>query len=222
VFDTELDYDDPLAPVIDAEAIVRRAVRVRRRRRAAAGLASLVVVALIGVGVAVYPRGVLFDPAAGGPALDQRSPDVAVQALRSWPGRHGTKTYLYYSRGGQVCAGAIAYDPPGAGPQTIYSCGLGLAETTPPWVQKPFALYTRVGGLNICIGLVSGRATTVSIDLDGTHATGRVYPVEMPGFSGLGAYVMLLPAGRVDPDYLLRDMTNLVATDAQGHVVATG
>jgi hypothetical protein len=224
VFDTDLEYEDPMAPVIDAEEIVGRAVRVRTRRRLGGGLAVLLALALASLGVTVYPRGVAFDPASGGPAFDRKSPSVPAQPLRIWPGHTGTKTFLYYSQGGQVCAAAIAYDgPPHSGPQTYYSCGLGLTETPSPWVEKPFVLYTHIAGEWICVGLVSGAATKVSMDFNGTRASARVYPVRMPGFGNLGAYVVLLPIGSVtDQDGILRYMTDLVATDAHGHIVTTG
>ena len=156
----DLEYYDPLAPVIEAEAVIKRARKARTRRRTLAGLASAAVVAAAAAGAVTIPRLASGGTAAAGGF--NPIPGVHVTQLQHW---QNITAFAYYADG-MFCGGASAPSIQQSEPIVSYSCGLGIADRPAPWVQKPFVLDVGIQSTEadgqVTVGLVRGPITTVS------------------------------------------------------------
>jgi hypothetical protein len=234
----DLSYPDPAPVRLDLASITHRGRRIRRRQRlavAAAAVAACAALASVAAGV----RGATFHwsgaasqhvPSRPLTPIDTRvatQPPVTgkLTLLSTWP-RHWT-TVAWATAHGDVCW--ASYRTPAQGMPDDYQCpgwtpadipsanGPGLSPLLPgiaPEVQG-------LGNLVDFVGLVTPRASKVTLSLFGRPYIAGVVPVPMGGGHTVGVYMFWgkVPAS-AQGIYTSNDLSNAVAYDQAGRVVA--
>ena len=234
----DLSYPDPDPVRLDLAAITHRGGRIRRRQRltaVAAAVAACAAVASVAVGV----RGATFhwfgatsQHVASRPLtpIDTRvaaQPPVTgkLTLLSTWP-RNWT-TVAWATAHGDVCW--ATYRTPTQGTVGDYQCP-GWTPADVPAAHRPGlspllpGIAPEVQGLgNLAdfVGLVTPRASKVTLWFFGRPYIAGVVPVPMGGGRTVGVYMFWgqVPAS-ANGIYRSNDLRNAVAYDSAGRVVA--
>jgi hypothetical protein len=230
----DLKYAEPAPVALDLAAIVGRGRVIGRWRRAAQAVAAVAAcAALASIGIGLDQASFTWFPAStaapSGPAALPIDASVALNPpvggkltlVSSWPA-HWT-TVAWGTRTGQVCwasyrtpalegtwgsecqGGAL----PGEGGKGLSGLQPGIEPLAPSDGPIPE------------IGLVTPRATRVTVTFFGRVYSAGVVPVPMAGGKTVGVYLvwMRMPAG-AHGSYTSVDFGGEVAYDQAGHVVA--
>jgi hypothetical protein len=227
----DLHYPEPAAADLDLPAIVGRGRRIRRRQRlakAAAAIVACVAVASIAVGL----RGTTF---AWFPGHSQSPAGRAVTPIDAFIAIHppaggkltllsnrpaGWTTVAWATRDGQVCWVTYPTAHRGVPDQNCWRStdvpGPGRGGFGP--LMPTVALYPvrRVAEF----GLVTSRATRVTVTFFGHPFSAGVVPVPMADGKTVGVYMIWLAVPASANGYGGGDVGGAVAYDRAGHVVA--
>jgi hypothetical protein len=227
----DLHYPEPAAADLDVPAIAGRGRRIRRRQRlgkAAAAAVACVAVASIAVGL----RGTTFtwfpgrSASPAGRAVTPIDSYIAIHPpvggkltlLSNRPA--GWTTVAWATRDGQVCWLTYRTAPGGVPdqdcwqPAEVPGPGRGafgpLVPTAAPYPVRRVAEF----------GLVTPRATRVTVTFFGHRFSAGVVPVPMAGGKTAGVYMIWLAVPASAHGYGSGDVGGAVAYDRAGHVVA--
>ena len=227
----DLHYPEPAATDLDLPAIVGRGRRIRRRQRlgkAAAAAAACVAIASIAVGlrgttVGWFPGHSTAPAGRAGTPIDSFiaiHPPVGgkLTLLSNWPA--GWTSVAWATPDGQVCWVTYRTAPGGYADQQCWwpadvpargSGGFGpLLPTAELFPVRRVAEF----------GLVTPRASRVTLTFFGRRFSAGVVPVPMAGGRTIGVYMIWLAVPASASGYGGDDVGGAVAYDGAGHVVA--
>jgi hypothetical protein len=232
----DLDFAEPHPVQLDLDVIVRRGTTIRRRRRIARA-GEAVVACAAAASIVVGARGASFrwfPPAAtSAPAIPAKPIDAQVAEdppvtgkltllssfppnwiTVAWATRRGEvcwATYRTPMNGGTEdvqCPGWSGADVPGIGRQDL---SIPLVSTLP---EQPD------GGLVPAFGLVTPRATRVTLTFFGHRFSAAVVPVPLGSGKTVGVYLIWLRVPASASGYGSGDIQGATASDAAGRIVA--
>jgi hypothetical protein len=226
----DLHYPEPAAADLDLAAVVGRGRGIRRRQRlgkAAAAIVACVAVASIAVGL----RGTAF---AWFPGHSESPARPAVTPIDSYIALHppvggkltllsnrpaGWTTVAWAARNGQVCWVTYHTAPGGVSDENCWQPaevpGRGRPAFGPLMPTAELYPVHRVAAF----GLVTPRATRVSVTFFGHPFSAGVVPVPMPGGRTVGVYMIWLAVPTSANGYGSGDVGGAVAYDRAGHIV---
>ena len=238
----DLDFAEPHPAQLDLDVIVRRGTAIRRRRRIAGAGAALVACAAA-ASIVVGVRGASFrwfppsPPARPAPALPAKPIDAQVAEnppvtgkltlLSSFP-PHWT-TVAWATRRGDVCW--ASYRTPMDGATEDFDCpwsgadvpGPGRQGLSIPLVSPVTAsdLPDQAGSERVpAFGLVTSRATRVTLTFFGRSFSAAVVPVPLGKGQTVGVYLVWLRVPASASGFGSSDFSGATAYDATGRIVA--
>lgn len=234
----DLHYAEPQPRQLDVGLIIGRGRRIRRRRtltRAAAGLVACAAIASVLTGIRGFTVSFFPHPAGPATASGQAPPiDAQIAADPPWNGKltlvsrwpqHWT-TVAWATRSGAVCW--ATYRTPMRGATEELECPPWTAAEIPgegtgklSWLMAVI-LPTAPGSSDQVpwVGLVTPRATRVTVTFFGRTFTAKVIPVPLRNGHDTGIFTvwLTLPAGITN--YGSNRITSEVAYNQAGRIVA--
>lgn len=189
-----LDYDDPRAPEVDPDMVIRRALRTRRSRRLTAVAAVLVVgLAVLAVNLH-FPSGRGLPPLTLAEALEGSSDyghhrPVSDTVVVDWT-EPAWVTVAWMAEGGDACGGSVGLSGDTRGWTYLNCWGPPPPTDGHPLFSMPLF---QVGPSNpnlkqLVVGLVRADAAMVRMTFYGQVLNARVHPVVVDGQVSFGVY----------------------------------
>lgn len=224
-----LSYDDPLAPTVTLDGVVRRAQTVRRARFAVALCAvSVLIAGAAAVTVHLTDAADRSGPPerAMAPSFVQEHPAMGRivtvdESVRGWI------AIAWISTGREFCAGTTATDTRKT-PMSTLNCWQSV-DTGAPGGAGPAILELPIfqtlptpadsHGQALAIGLTRGDIGSVQVVFRGVTVTAEVHRIDTGTAATFGAYAVWLPLNGAT-SFGSRDIAEISGRDVAGNVVA--
>jgi hypothetical protein len=197
-----LDYDDPHAPEVDPDMVIKRAARSRVARRIAAA-SAVVLLGLAGLAVRLrhdytepdLPALTLDDAVAGSAAFRQHPPVSPVIVVDS--SVPGWVSVVWLAAGDDACGGSLGLTGDARGREEVHCWGTPPpTDDRPVWsLPLPQVNPMPSNGKWLVIGLVRSGAASIRLTFRGLSVTTAVHSVYVAGKISFGGYAVWVPIG---------------------------